>query len=96
MKIVGGKLAPGCKDVGAYVASIFKGGVAEQLHGELQEGIYVFFLKNYCSKLLSAFLLKETVVVSLSFLTLASKAFKKGVTHIGTNSLLIEQIPLLE
>ena len=39
MKIVGGKLAPGCKDVGAYVATIFKGGVAEQLHGELQEGI---------------------------------------------------------
>ena len=55
-----------------------------------------FFLKNYCSKLLSAFLLKDTVVVSLSFLTLATKAFKKGVTHIGTNSLLIEQIPSLE
>lgn len=40
MKIVGGKLAPGCKDVGAYVATIFKGGVADQLHGELQEGWY--------------------------------------------------------
>ena len=43
MKIVGGKLAPGCKDVGAYVATIFKGGVAEQLHGELQEGIVLKF-----------------------------------------------------
>ena len=39
MKIVGGKLAPGCKDVGAYVATIFKDGAADQLHGELQEGM---------------------------------------------------------
>ena len=44
MKIVGGKQAPGRKDVGAYVASIFKGGVAEQLHGELQEGTPVVIL----------------------------------------------------
>ena len=53
MKIVGGKLAPGCKDVGAYVATIFKGGVAEQLHGELQEGIFKISLLTKTVKIWS-------------------------------------------
>lgn len=38
MKIVGGKCIPGTNEVGAYVATIFKGGVADQLHGEVNEG----------------------------------------------------------
>ena len=38
MKIIGGKSAPGNPDVGAYVAAIYKGGVADQLHGEVNEG----------------------------------------------------------
>nr|XP_022299591.1 protein piccolo-like isoform X3 [Crassostrea virginica] len=38
MKIVGGRTIPGTKTVGAYVAAIYQGGVAEQLLGELQEG----------------------------------------------------------
>lgn len=39
MKIVGGKIIPGTNSFGAYVAAIFPGGVADQLHGELQEGM---------------------------------------------------------
>ena len=39
MRIVGGKFIPnGGGEVGAFVAAIFPGGVAEQLHGELREG----------------------------------------------------------
>lgn len=39
VKIVGGKLIPGTNNtVGAYVAAIYPGSVADQLHGELQEG----------------------------------------------------------
>ncbi|XP_021364815.1 uncharacterized protein LOC110457754 isoform X2 [Mizuhopecten yessoensis] len=38
MKIVGGKTVPWNNEVGAYVTAIYPGGVAEQLHGELQEG----------------------------------------------------------
>ncbi|KAK3610547.1 hypothetical protein CHS0354_008982 [Potamilus streckersoni] len=38
MKIVGGKQIPGTKEVGAFVTAIYKGGVAEQLLGELREG----------------------------------------------------------
>ncbi len=39
MKIVGGKYIPGTQgEIGAYVAAIYPGGVADQLHGELQEG----------------------------------------------------------
>lgn len=40
MKIVGGKQISGgpAGHVGAFVAAIYKGGVADQLHGELQEG----------------------------------------------------------
>lgn len=38
MKIVGGRVIPGTDQVGAYVSAIFPGGVADQLHGELQEG----------------------------------------------------------
>lgn len=38
LKIVGGKFIPGTNEVGAYVAKIYPGGVADQLHGELQEG----------------------------------------------------------
>ncbi len=39
MKIVGGKYIPGSDgQIGAYVATIYPGGIAEQLHGELQEG----------------------------------------------------------
>ena len=39
MKIVGGKIIPGSQgQIGAYVAAIYPGGVADQLHGELQEG----------------------------------------------------------
>jgi len=38
MKIVGGKTVPGTGEVGAYVTAIYPGGVAEQLHGELQIG----------------------------------------------------------
>ena len=41
MKIVGGKIIPGSQgQVGAYVAAIYPGGVADQLHGELQEGMF--------------------------------------------------------
>ena len=40
MKIIGGKVIPGTDNrVGAYVAAIYPGGVADQLHGELQEGM---------------------------------------------------------
>ncbi|XP_060584421.1 microtubule-associated protein futsch-like isoform X3 [Ruditapes philippinarum] len=38
MRIVGGKNIPGTSCVGAFVATIFKGGVADQLHGEVNEG----------------------------------------------------------
>lgn len=38
MKIIGGKALPGSTEVGAYVATIYKGGVADQLHGEVNEG----------------------------------------------------------
>ncbi|XP_060080549.1 uncharacterized protein LOC132559931 [Ylistrum balloti] len=38
MKIVGGKTMSWTNEVGAYVTAIYPGGVAEQLHGELQEG----------------------------------------------------------
>ena len=42
MKIVGGRTIPGTKTVGAYVAAIYQGGVAEQLLGELQEGTIIW------------------------------------------------------
>ena len=39
LKIIGGKEIPGTDgQIGAYVAAIYPGGVADQLHGELQEG----------------------------------------------------------
>ncbi|XP_050412388.1 regulating synaptic membrane exocytosis protein 2 [Patella vulgata] len=38
MKIVGGKQIPGTKETGAYVTAIYSGGVADQLHGELEVG----------------------------------------------------------
>ena len=38
MKIVGGKCLPGTAETGAFVQAIYAGGVANQLHGELQEG----------------------------------------------------------
>ncbi|ELU17702.1 hypothetical protein CAPTEDRAFT_146197, partial [Capitella teleta] len=39
LKIVGGKVIPEAGgQMGAYVAAIYPGGVADQLHGELQEG----------------------------------------------------------
>ena len=38
MKIIGGRTIPGTETVGAYVAAIFPGGIADQLHGELREG----------------------------------------------------------
>jgi len=38
MKIIGGKAMPNSTEVGAYVATIYKGGVADQLHGEVNEG----------------------------------------------------------
>ncbi|XP_013412341.1 uncharacterized protein LOC106175070 isoform X3 [Lingula anatina] len=41
LKIVGGKFIPGTNEVGAYVAKIYPGGVAHQLHGELQEGDHI-------------------------------------------------------
>ena len=44
MKIVGGKAIPGMEgEVGAYVAAIYPGGVAQQLHGELQEGNWLLY-----------------------------------------------------
>ena len=46
MKIVGGRTIPGTKTVGAYVAAIYQGGVAEQLLGELQEGAYYMIYVN--------------------------------------------------
>lgn len=49
MKIVGGRTIPGTKTVGAYVAAIYQGGVAEQLLGELQEGTYYMTFVNYGS-----------------------------------------------
>lgn len=41
MKIIGGKAMPGSSEVGAYVATIYKGGVADQLHGEVNEGRHI-------------------------------------------------------
>ncbi|KAK3103404.1 hypothetical protein FSP39_018967 [Pinctada imbricata] len=38
MKIIGGRTIPGTSTVGAYVATIYPGGIADQLHGELREG----------------------------------------------------------
>lgn len=39
LKIIGGKLLPWSEDeLGAYVAAIYPGSVADQLHGELNEG----------------------------------------------------------
>ncbi|WAR25534.1 PCLO-like protein, partial [Mya arenaria] len=38
MKVVGGKAIPGSGEVGAFVATIYKGGVADQTHGEVNEG----------------------------------------------------------
>lgn len=46
MKIVGGKTVPGSTEVGAFVTAIYPGGVAEQLHGELEEGISFDILFN--------------------------------------------------
>lgn len=46
MKIVGGRTIPGTKTVGAYVAAIYQGGVAEQLLGELQEGEHTYNILN--------------------------------------------------
>lgn len=46
MKIVGGRTIPGTKTVGAYVAAIYQGGVAEQLLGELQEGEHTYNTLN--------------------------------------------------
>ena len=40
MKIIGGRTIPGTETVGAYVAAIFPGGIADQLHGELREGMF--------------------------------------------------------
>ena len=40
MKIVGGKIiSDKSNEVGAFVTAIQRGGIADQLHGELQEGI---------------------------------------------------------
>lgn len=47
MKIVGGKMVPGTNDVGAFVTRIHPGGVADQLHGELQEGTRILLLLFY-------------------------------------------------
>lgn len=38
MKIVGGKHQSPDEEMVAYVAAIYPGGIAEQLHGELEEG----------------------------------------------------------
>jgi len=39
VKIVGGKIVSDkSNEVGAFVTSIQRGGIADQLHGELQEG----------------------------------------------------------
>ena len=38
MKIVGGKQIPGTDEIGAYVATIYPGVIADQLHGELDVG----------------------------------------------------------
>ena len=38
MKVVGGMAIPDTGDVGAFVATIFRGGVADQTHGEVKEG----------------------------------------------------------
>ena len=48
MKIVGGKYIPGTQgQIGAYVATIYPGGVADQLHGELQEVSHYYAL-TFC------------------------------------------------
>lgn len=40
VKIVGGKIiSDKSNEVGAFVTAIQRGGIADQLHGELQEGI---------------------------------------------------------
>lgn len=48
MKIVGGKIIPGTEEVGAYVAAIYPGGIADQLHGELQEGMWPVEQLKFC------------------------------------------------
>lgn len=42
MKIIGGRTIPGTSTVGAYVATIYPGGIADQLHGELREGNQIY------------------------------------------------------
>ncbi|KAL4226640.1 hypothetical protein ACF0H5_014621 [Mactra antiquata] len=48
MKIVGGKSIPGSEDVGAFVATIYKGGVADKLHGEVNEGDQILEWNGIC------------------------------------------------
>jgi len=44
LRIVGGQALPwGKGQLGAYVANIYPGSVADRLHGELQEGWNFFF-----------------------------------------------------
>jgi len=45
VKIVGGKIiSDKSNEVGAFVTAIQRGGIADQLHGELQEGIIIYII----------------------------------------------------
>lgn len=53
LKIVGGQALPWAKDqLGAYVAGIYPGSVADRLHGELQEGASLHYIAicDFCDK----------------------------------------------
>lgn len=53
IKIVGGKIiSDKSNEVGAFVTAIQRGGIADQLHGEVQEGIRLVILFYACDSLL--------------------------------------------
>lgn len=47
IKIVGGKIiSDKSNEVGAFVTAIQRGGIADQLHGEVQEGSLIFSIPS--------------------------------------------------
>lgn len=40
-------MIPGVDEIGAYVAAIYPGGIADQLHGELREGTSCNYVNNW-------------------------------------------------
>lgn len=50
VKIVGGKMVSDkSSEVGAFVTAVQRGGIADQLHGELQEGTRAHRVSRSCS-----------------------------------------------